>query len=127
MTSSFRCLAFFLCSLFAGALGSAQVAPLLTNINARSTTSLDGQWQAIVDPYDVGFIDYRAQPLKSNNAFYKNHKPQSNSELVEYDFDNSGRLFVPGDWNSQRESLLFYEGTVWYKRSFDYAKAPKKR
>lgn len=127
MTSSFRCLAFFLCSLFAGALGSAQVAPLLTNINARSTTSLDGQWQAIVDPYDVGFIDYRAQPLKSNNAFYKNHKPQSNSELVEYDFDNSGRLFVPGDWNSQRESLLFYEGTVWYKRSFDYAKSPKKR
>lgn len=100
---------------------------MIANINARSTTSLDGQWQAIVDPYDVGAVDYRAQPLKSNGAFYKNYKPQSKSELVEYDFDSSGQLHVPGDWNTQRDSLLFYEGSVWYKRSFDYAKSPKKR
>jgi beta-glucuronidase len=127
MAYAFRCLAFFLCILSAAETGSAQVAPLITNISARSTTSLDGQWQVIVDPYDVGFLDYRAQPLRNNNAFYKNHKPQSNSELVEYDFDTSGHLNVPGDWNSQRESLLFYEGSVWYKRSFDYAKSAKKR
>ena len=100
---------------------------MIANINARSTTSLDGQWQAIVDPYDVGAVDYRAQPLKSNNAFYKNYKPQSKSELVEYDFDSSGQLHVPGDWNTQRDSLLLYEGSVWYKRSFDCAKSPKKR
>jgi len=100
---------------------------MIANINARSTTSLDGQWQAIVDPYDVGAVDYRAQPLKSNGAFYKNYKPQSKSELVEYDFDSSGQLHVPGDWNTQRDSLLLYEGSVWYKRSFDCAKSPKKR
>jgi beta-glucuronidase len=127
MAYSFRYFVFFLCVLFAAGRGSAQLAPLLANISARSMTSLDGQWQVIVDPYDVGFVDYRAQPLKSNSAFYKNHKPQSKSELVEYDFDTSGHLNVPGDWNSQRESLLFYEGSVWYKRSFDYSKSPKKR
>ncbi len=38
-----------------------------------------------------------------------------------------GHLNVPGDWNTQRESLLFYEGSVWYKRSFDYAKKAKTR
>ncbi len=107
--------------------GAAQIAPLIANINARQITSLDGQWQVIVDPYDVGSLDYRAQPLKNNQAFYKNYKPQSESELVEYDFDTSGQLQVPGDWNTQRESLLFYEGSVWYKRSFDYAKSPKSR
>jgi beta-glucuronidase len=106
---------------------SAQVSPLIANITARSSTSLDGPWQAIVDPYDVGTFDYRAQVLRNNNAFYKNHKPQSPSELVEYDFDTSSQLNVPGDWNTQRESLLFYEGSVWYKRSFDYAKSPKTR
>lgn len=105
----------------------AQVAPLLQNIDGRSTTSLDGQWQVIMDPYDVGAFDYRGQPLKNNGAFYKNYKPQSKSEFVEYDFDTSGYLNVPGDWNTQRESLLFYEGSVWYKQSFDYAKSPKKR
>ena len=100
---------------------------MIANINPRQTTSLDGQWQAIVDPFEVGAFDYRAQPLKNNQAFYKNHKPQSESELVEYDFDTSGQLHVPGDWNTQRESLLFYEGTVWYKRSFDYTKSPKNK
>ena len=105
----------------------AQVAPLIANIDGRVTTSLNGQWQAIVDPYDVGFFDYRAQPLKNNNAFFKNYKAKSKSELVEYDFDTAGRLDVPGDWNTQRDSLLFYEGTVWYKRSFDFATSGKKR
>jgi beta-glucuronidase len=107
--------------------GLGQLAPLIQNVNARHTTDLDGRWQVIVDPYDVGALDYRAQPIKSNSAFFKNHKPQSESELVEYDFDTSGQLDVPGDWNTQRDSLLFYEGSVWYKRSFDYVKPANKR
>lgn len=127
MTKLLRCLALAVCLLLLAGWAAAQVAPSIANINARQTTSLDGQWQAIVDPYDVGAFDYRAQPLKNNQAFYKNHKPQSESELVEYDFDTSGQLHVPGDWNTQRESLLFYEGSVWYKRSFDYTKSPKNR
>ncbi len=127
MTNLFRCLVVAVCLPLLSGRGAAQIAPLIANINARQTTSLDGQWQAIVDPYDVGSLDYRAQPLKNNQAFYKNYKPQSESELVEYNFDTSGQLRVPGDWNTQRESLLFYEGSVWYKRSFDYAKSPKTR
>jgi len=113
--------------LVAASQGRAQVSPLIQNLGARSTTSLDGQWQTIVDPYDVGAFDYRGQPLKNSAAFYKNFKPQSKTDWVEYDFDTSGHLNVPGDWNTQRESLLLYEGSVWYKRSFDYAKAPKRR
>jgi beta-glucuronidase len=116
------------CSMFLLVAQSVtQTAPLIQNIPARQTTSLDGKWQVIVDPYDVGALDYHAHPLKGNNAFFRNHKPQSPSELVEYDFDTSGQLNVPGDWNTQRESLLFYEGSVWYKRSFDYSKAAGRR
>ncbi|HTB92662.1 MAG TPA: glycoside hydrolase family 2 TIM barrel-domain containing protein [Candidatus Sulfotelmatobacter sp.] len=127
MTKLPRCLTLVLCLLLVSSRGAAQVAPLIANINARQATSLNGQWQAIVDPYDVGAFDYRAQPLKNNQAFYKNYKPQSESELVEYDFDTAGQLHVPGDWNTQRDSLLFYEGSVWYERSFDYPKPPKNR
>jgi beta-glucuronidase len=97
------------------------------NVAARRTVSLNGPWRTIVDPYDVGSLDYRAQPLQNNNAFYKDYKPKSKSELVEYDFDHSESLNVPGDWNTQRESLLFYEGTVWYKNSFDYSLEPGNR
>ena len=27
---------------------------------------------------------------------------------------------VPGDWNTQDDRLFFYEGTVWFKRSFEF-------
>src|SRR5882762_3056242 len=117
----------YLCVLFFVEVGAAQVAPLITNINGRQITSLEGQWHAIVDPYEVGAFDYHGQPLTNHNAFYKNYKPESKSELVEYDFDSSAQLHVPGDWNTQRESLFFYEGSIWYERSFDYAKPAKRR
>jgi beta-glucuronidase len=127
MTNLLRGLVYVLCVSFLAVLGAAQVAPLIANIDARQTISIDGSWHVIVDPYDVGKLDYRARPLENNNAFFKDYKPQSKSELVEYDFDHSGQLNVPGDWNTQRESLLFYEGTVWYKQSFDYPKSAPAR
>jgi len=115
------------CVLVVAALGRAQTAPLIANTDGRKTTSLNGAWHVIVDPYDVGRLDYRARPLKNNNAFFKDYKPKSKSELVEYDFDHSGQLNVPGDWNTQRDSLLFYEGSIWYKQSFDYQKPDEDR
>jgi beta-glucuronidase len=97
----------------------------IQNVAGRKTVSLDGQWQAIVDPYESGFYDYRYQP--NPNGYFKNAKPRNKSELIEYDFDKSGTLKVPGDWNTQSEQLFFYEGTVWYKKSFAYQLRPGRR
>jgi len=122
-----RLLQSIFCVVFLVVVGGGQVAPLITNISGRHSTSLDGPWHAIVDPYDTGAFDYHGRPLTDHSAFFKNHKPESKSELVEYDFDSSATLQVPGDWNTQRESLLFYEGSVWYERSFDYARPAGRR
>jgi beta-glucuronidase len=103
----------------------AQQIDLIQNTEGRKTTSLDGQWQAIIDPYESGFYNYRYQP--SDNGFFKNAKPKSKSDLIEYDFDSSGTLKVPGDWNTQTDRLFFYEGTIWYKKSFDYQRRPNTR
>ena len=100
-------------------------AQLITNTEARKTTSLNGQWQVIIDPYESGFYNYRYQP--SDNGYFKNAKPKNKSELIEYDFDKSETLKVPGDWNTQSDQLFFYEGTVWYKKSFDYQRKPNTR
>ena len=32
-------------------------------------------------------------------------------------------MLVPGDWNTQKEKLFYYEGSLWYKTSFDYTPA----
>ncbi|HUE01774.1 MAG TPA: glycoside hydrolase family 2 TIM barrel-domain containing protein [Bryobacteraceae bacterium] len=97
----------------------------IMNPGARHTMSLDGKWRTIVDPYENGYYDYRLQP--SREGYFRNAKPKDKSELIEYDFDSSATLDVPGDWNSQRENLFFYEGTIWYKRSFDYPVRPGTR
>jgi len=98
---------------------------LITNTEGRKTISLNGQWQAIIDPYESGYYNYRYQP--SDNGYFKNAKPKNKSELIEYDFDKSETLKVPGDWNTQSDQLFFYEGTVWYKKSFDYQRKPNTR
>jgi beta-glucuronidase len=103
----------------------AQQPGPIQNVDGRKTVRLDGQWQAIIDPYESGFYDYRYQP--SANGYFKNAKPESKSDLIEYDFDKSGTLKVPGDWNTQTDQLFFYEGTVWYKKSFDYQLGAGKR
>jgi beta-glucuronidase len=103
----------------------AQQIGLITNSDNRNTTALDGAWQMIVDPYESGFYDYRYQP--STNGYFKNAKPKSPSDLIEYDFDKSATLKVPGDWNTQTDQLFFYEGSIWYKKSFAYQRKPNTR
>ena len=100
-------------------VATAQVAVpgLLVNAAHRATISLDGAWRIIIDPYESGF----------DQRFYENRKPKSPSERVEYDFDTSEPLTVPGDWNTQAKKLLLYEGLIWYERPFTYTKRPGRR
>jgi beta-glucuronidase len=100
--------------------GCAFAAPapstLIGNIPGRTTVSLNGAWHAIVDPYDSG-----------KAGFFRNEKARDKSDRVEYSFDLSPVLNVPGDWNTQRDQLLFYEGPVWYRREFHYHKRDNTR
>jgi beta-glucuronidase len=100
-------------------------ADLIANIEHRSTVSLDGPWHYIVDPYDTGYYDYRHQPRK--DGYFLRAVPRTPQDLVEYDFEKSDTLTVPGDWNSQKKELFYYEGTVWYERSFSYRLPAGKR
>jgi len=114
---------FFLLALHS--ITQAQQIDLIANTEGRTTISLDGQWRTIIDPYESGYYDYRYQP--SANGYFKDAKPKSKSDLIEYDFDSSASLKVPGDWNTQDDHLLFYEGTIWYKKAFDYKRKDNTR
>jgi beta-glucuronidase len=89
--------------------------------------SLDGEWKTIIDPYETGFYDYRREPKDQSSSpsradsFFLDVKPADPSERIEYDFDKSPSLRVPGDWNTQRPELMYYEGSLWYRRKFDFA------
>jgi beta-glucuronidase len=92
----------------APAAGSAPI--VLTGADLRPALSLDGEWKTIVDPYANGFF-----------GFFRNEKAKpGDTRPTEYDFSKSPELRVPGDWNTQRASLLYYEGSIWYEHDFTY-------
>jgi beta-glucuronidase len=95
-------------------------APIvLTGADRRPATSLNGEWGAIVDPYFNGLFSFHHEEKK--NGWFLNQKAKPGDPFpIEYDFAKASKLKVPGDWNTQRESLLFYEGPVWYERDFTY-------
>jgi beta-glucuronidase len=102
----------------ASTLPSSTLPPftLIANVSGRTTVSLDGAWRAIVDPFDNG-----------RSGFFRDEKPRGKGDRVEYSFDASPVLNVPGDWNTQREQLMFYEGPVWYRREFNFHKRANER
>ena len=93
--------------------------PLIQNVQAYESLLLDGAWNYIVDVQEEGYYDYRMNPTRW--GFFQNAKPQKPEDLIEYDFDKSPTMKIPGDWNTQDERLFFYEGTVWFKKSFQAA------
>jgi len=104
--------------LFSTTKAVDQPSPLISNLPGRTTTSLNGAWHIIVDPYETGL---RAR-------YYANAKPQdAATSPIEYDFSASETLNVPGDWNTQKDRLFFYEGPVWYQRTFSYTPRPHNR
>ncbi len=89
----------------------------MMNAPNRHITSLNGKWQVIVDPLESG----------NWKQIWKDRKPEKKTDFVEYSFDGSPMLNVPGDFNSQMAELTYYEGTVWYKKTFTYSLKQNKR
>ena len=92
---------------------------IFTGADRRPALSLNGEWASIVDPYFSGLFSFHHE--EKRNGYFLNRKAQPGDPFpTEYDFGKVAKLNVPGDWNTQRESLLFYEGPIWYERDFDY-------
>jgi len=99
---------------------------VLTGADRRPATTLNGDWATIVDPFFSGLYSFHHEEKK--NGFFLNQKAKPGDPFpIEYDFSKAPKLRVPGDWNTQRDSLFFYEGPIWYQRDFTYAPKPGTR
>lgn len=98
---------------------------LIANVQGRTTVTLNGTWKYVVDPYELGYYDYRRHQRDLDKhpggaeAFFVNYRPSDKGERVEYDFEKSDNILVPRDWNSRKEKLFYYEGSIWYYKKFD--------
>jgi beta-glucuronidase len=106
--------------------GLCQLTPAVEplQVYTRSSISLNGEWKIIVDPYETGYYNYRQQPYDEQKnswreGFYADKKMENSYDLIEYNFDKSPSLNVPGDWNTHNPHFFYYEGTIWYRKVFD--------
>ena len=106
--------------LVSGATVAQSNTTVLVDVDHRQSLSLNGDWHYIVDPFDGGLYTFHRELRK--DGFFLNGAPETGSQgLIEYDFSKSPTLKVPGDWNTQHDSLFYYEGLLWYQRDFTYA------
>lgn len=101
----------------------AQPAPLIQNPGSRTRLSLNGPWKVLLDPYEA--FDSGGTPGKGDPFAVRNRR--NPADLLEQDYERAFSLDVPGDWNTQRPELLYYESSVWYRRSFEVQKSPERR
>jgi len=106
---------FFIINVIFLSHAHAQLA--MTNVYGRDAVSLNGQWNAIVDPTGIG--DWR--------QVWEERKPEKKTDFFEYSFEGGPLLSVPGSFNTQYPELTYLEGTVWYKKVFDAKPEKAKR
>jgi beta-glucuronidase len=91
--------------------------PAMQNVYQRDAISLNGKWQAIIDPTNNG--EWR--------KVWKEPVIENNHQFFEYSFEGGPEFMVPGDFNSQYCELKFFESTIWYRKQFDLSKETDKR
>ncbi|HLN72148.1 MAG TPA: glycoside hydrolase family 2 TIM barrel-domain containing protein [Prolixibacteraceae bacterium] len=95
---------------------NSQAQTAMNNVSGRHLISLNGKWNVLPDPTGSG--NYR--------EVWKERKPQKKTDFVEYAFEGGPVVNVPGDFNTQLPDAAFMEGTVWYKKTFNYTPKTKR-
>ena len=111
-------------TLTANAQSNPQLQPLIQNVYGRNIQKLNGNWHYLLDMLETGYYDYRRQP--TDNGFFKDSKVNDREGFKEYDFDSAPTMAIPGDWNTWEDRFLHYEGTMWFKRDFQYSDSGKR-
>ena len=94
---------------------------VLNFVDSRTIQSLNGTWNLIVDPMDMG------APGSIFGGWATTRTPVDEWQLLEYSYPAARKVRVPGDFNTQFDDLFFYRDSVWYQRSVDTAIKPGSR
>ena len=103
---------FFVLSLCSNAAVTAEYSGLLINVDSRESTNLSGEWRYIIDPYKTALLKSKSEP----KAVFLDKINVSHHKMMEYSFDSSPSMSVPGDWNGQVAEMALYEGLVWFRK-----------
>lgn len=108
----------FVSGFIAHAQTTPGLDPLIQHVYERDYQILNGRWNYLIDQLETGYYDYRRQPTPT--GFFKDVRVDNIKTYKEYDFDLAPVMDIPGDWNTQKDEFFYYEGTMWFRRIFNY-------
>ena len=118
------------------AAATAAVPPpapvVLTSADMRPHQSLDGAWHWSVDPYRDGKAGFHGGgPGSSSNRFadivQADVAAREPTALFEFDMQRSPVAHLPGAWIGHSPEMRYYNGLVWYQRTFNVTAPDKGR
>jgi beta-glucuronidase len=125
-----RGIGFALAALLTPLAASGQT---LVAADLREGQSLDGAWHWSVDPYRDGVAGFHGGPPGESTARWQDRVQADEAAkrptaLFEFDMQRSAITHLPGSWIGHAPEMRYYQGLVWYQRTFDYKPAgPGKR
>lgn len=121
--------------VLAGALNATLPPPppiALVSADMRPHQSLDGAWHWSVDPYRDGNAGFHGGKPGPSSARYADVvqadvAAKDPAALFEFDMQRSPTVELPGAWIGHSPEMRYYNGLVWYQRTFDFAPQRGKR
>lgn len=84
-------------------------------VEGRKREQLNGLWHTVLDQYDAG--------LRDNWHIPRVQSRQGSQFPYDYHAEQGELSWVPGCWNLIKPEYFWFEGSVWYSRTFPYAPA----
>jgi beta-glucuronidase len=103
-------------------------AQTLAAADMRPGLSLDGAWHWSVDPYRDGVAGFHGGPPGESTARFQDRIQADEAErrptaLFEFDMQRSPVTHLPGSWIGHAPEMRYYQGLVWYQRTFAWQPA----
>ena len=131
-------LRFLVAALGLIAVGASATPPpppppiVLTSADMRPHQSLDGAWHWSVDPFRDGMKGFHGGPPGEStkrwaDVVQADVAAKNPTKWFEFDMQQSPTVQLPGAWIGHSPEMRYYNGLVWYQRTFDFRPQPGKR
>lgn len=113
-------------------LATVKSSPLLVSADMREGLDLSGPWHYSLDPFRAGLAGFHGEPPDRGQQRYREmdvrkEMAADNRVLYEIDLANSPITTLPSSWLTQAPELRYYQGLMWYQRTFPVAADRKGR
>jgi beta-glucuronidase len=104
-------------------LATVDNSPLLVSADMRDGVDLSGSWHYSVDPFRAGLAGFHGETPGESQQRYLDldvakAMKDDNRAMYEFDLARSPITTLPSSWLTEAPELRYYQGLMWYQRTF---------